>query len=1408
MDKKSAFRTFGKAFVILSLFLGLVITLSFSKNDKNNGTKTYKVHAPFNKKYEEKQLGEILWWEDTERAVGAVGYHKGLLIAPLSFDFGGGMGAGCLAAYNVDDPTSPKKVFDSRNFPNVYHKKGGVDYLGDLGEIHALQFHKDMVLLSDRGDEWNGFVIVDLSGLYDQDPKTNPKVVSRYRFPDIEKSTIYDGFSFSPVWAGGKYVYAPTGSWGFFIIDTGDLKNPKLLAHLTKEQLYDQTLRSVHAIGDLLVLSPAAVRSKKGKLVFVDVSNPSKPNLLNSHPFKTGYQGTLYGNRFYNSGFTRKDGVGKDSLTDIIAYDFSDVMHIKEIVMCTTNKLDKSEYMYLQDDNMFIGDYNGLTRWDVEKDKDKANFAIHIYPQHPPANDYGFVSPLGGNLVVIGSDHSVSSKLNIACHQVESDLKAPEVKSVYPKKGTKGVSPLVKIGISFSDFIDNGCLEHNAVYVKEKGTGKLVKCGFSHGQGIVHAVPMESLKKNRTYSVYITSNLMDMVGNSFEGNSLVTQFSTGDFLSEYDTEVKVDVPREVGTATHIEGIVSFDGAPKKIAYAWDFGDGSAVTSFSEKSSIKKIFKKPGNYSITLLTKAEGTDRVVKATAVQVVHNFLPKTQAATSSTLLLDEKENKMFVVNPDNNTFTCVDTKTNKVMYEEQTGESPVSIAKCKEEIWISCSKSDEIKIHDAASGSLLKTIRLAYGAAPYGIAFNAKTNKIFVALSAVNKIQEIDVIKYELQRSIELYGSLRHIAFLPEKNILVAPQFIAQNQKGAIVQWVDVKKWKVLYQKELIPSLDVDGISNGRGYPNYLGAMAVNPEQNRVWIPAKKDNLFRGLKRDGKPLVFDHTVRSIAVQMDIDTKKELVKDRLDFDNHDFATSATYNAFGNRVYVTTNGSQALFAIDAYNPNNISAFNTYGEGARSIVASRDGNQLYVHNQLSRSISVFNTKPDGDVKFKTKWKIVQKELLAENVLAGKKTFNNTFKSNLSREGYMSCASCHIDGGHDGRIWDLSNLGEGFRNTIDLRGKEGMKHGTLHWSANFDEIQDFDNQIINLNEGTGFLYELLPKKLRKFIPHTSGLHKGLDNLAEYITSLSDYPKSPNKNIDGTYTKSAIKGRQHFIKLACYSCHSGATFTDSGFGTVHNMGTIKSNSGNRLHKKLEGLDTPTLISLWQSAPYLHDGSAKTLEDVFEKGEGAKAQEHRKVGDLSKKEKQELMSFLLELDQEDGITAAELKSKNKKPKFVKERYKADFIYEFQDLKYPIVKVKAFDEDEDQKLTYRIIPSVYSNLFAIDSLTGQVAYIFEEIYLKTIANKVLDSEKQFDIKIMVEDTGAFVRRDTTSLAVHIQFPYLAMSNKEFKRFYVLLIKIKQNKKLSSEELSEYELLKEKSLGYRNNEERWIRTSK
>ena len=96
-----------------------------------------------------------------------------------------------------------------------------------------------------------------------------------------------------------------------------------------------------------------------------------------------------------------------------------------------------------------------------------------------------------------------------------------------------------------------------------------------------------------------------------------------------------------------------------------------------------------------------------------------------------------------------------------------------------------------------------------------------------------------------------------------------------------------------------------------------------------------------------------------------------------------------------------------------------------------------------------------------------------MLSGKQFFYDARDTRLARDRYMSCATCHNDGGHDGRVWDLTGMGEGLRNTIALRGRAGGQ-GFLHWSNNFDEVQDFEGQIRTLAGGTGLMTDALVQR----------------------------------------------------------------------------------------------------------------------------------------------------------------------------------------------------------------------------------------------------------------------------------------------------------------------------------------------
>ena len=167
-----------------------------------------------------------------------------------------------------------------------------------------------------------------------------------------------------------------------------------------------------------------------------------------------------------------------------------------------------------------------------------------------------------------------------------------------------------------------------------------------------------------------------------------------------------------------------------------------------------------------------------------------------------------------------------------------------------------------------------------------------------------------------------------------------------------------------------------------------------------------------------------------------------------------------------------------------------------------------------------------------------------------------------------------------------------------GGGGNAGAPLHWTANFDEVQDFENDIRGFFGGTGLMSDadfFVGTRAQPLGEPKAGVSADLDALAAYVSSLTDAGFSPHRLADGALTADAVAGRALFSTLGCETCHSGPRLSDSTTGVRHDVGTLKPSSGSRAGGPLDGLDTPTLHGLWATAPYLHDGSAPSLRDVL---------------------------------------------------------------------------------------------------------------------------------------------------------------------------------------------------------------------
>ena len=113
--------------------------------------------------------------------------------------------------------------------------------------------------------------------------------------------------------------------------------------------------------------------------------------------------------------------------------------------------------------------------------------------------------------------------------------------------------------------------------------------------------------------------------------------------------------------------------------------------------------------------------------------------------------------------------------------------------------------------------------------------------------------------------------------------------------------------------------------------------------------------------------------------------------------------------------------------------------------------------------------------------------------------------------------------------------------------------------------------------------------------AGRDSDLDALAAYIGTLA-WAKPPH--VPEALLAQVTQGKEIFFsrETGCAACHPPPYYTDSGRRTDdgrfvrHDVGTrAPGGSGS------QELDTPSLLGVLRSEPYLHDGRAKTIEDIF---------------------------------------------------------------------------------------------------------------------------------------------------------------------------------------------------------------------
>ena len=678
------------------------------------------------------------------------------------------------------------------------------------------------------------------------------------------------------------------------------------------------------------------------------------------------------------------------------------------------------------------------------------------------------------------------------------------------------------------------------------------------------------------------------------------------------------------------------GGSASAAHTWIWGDDMRDELASSRDACH-AWAFPGEVLISVVV-ADGAMTADASQRVSVV--FRPSVPRPTgSSSIAYDAARDRVWVVNPDADTVSVIDAVTYERVTEIAVGDHPRTLAIGGDSVAVACQGDATLHVVSAETLEPVRVVPLGAGTEPYGVASTPDGARFVVTLLAAGRIAVVgdeDVIA-----ELEVGPDPRGLGINAD-GVLVISRWRASGE-GSRVVTVDLRDQDtpVLRGETLLPpDVGVDSDTDNDGALSFLGPVVFSPDGGRAVLPALKSNVIAGAYRVGRDLSSQTTARGVVGEVMTDGPAAAVREsfRKSFDDVDFASAAVFSPEGERLYVAFQGAESVVAVDPFAFAITGSIDDVGHAPQGLVLSPDGARLFVQAFLSREVRVYDVRDlSRDPPPLAVVRTVATEPLDPDVLAGKVIFYSSRDPRMSRTSYLSCASCHLDGEADGLVWDFTQRGEGLRNTIPLRGRAGLAHGPLHWSANFDEVQDFEHDIRVGQGGTGFLADDLFHAEMRDEPlggPKAGSSPELDALAAYVTSLSGFGTSPHRREgDPAWDAAFARGRAIFesSEARCATCHSGSAFTDSALDAtrtpvLHDVGTLGPGSGSRLGGVLPGLDTPTLRGLWRSAPYLHDGSAATLREVLVDRNPADAHGH--TSHLDDAALDDLITFLLALD------------------------------------------------------------------------------------------------------------------------------------------------------------------------------------
>jgi DNA-binding beta-propeller fold protein YncE len=552
------------------------------------------------------------------------------------------------------------------------------------------------------------------------------------------------------------------------------------------------------------------------------------------------------------------------------------------------------------------------------------------------------------------------------------------------------------------------------------------------------------------------------------------------------------------------------------------------------------------------------------------------------------------LAANHTSDSVSLIDLEEGKVLSEQACGHKPAAVACSRDgkRAAISNLWSGTVTLLEIDGDALKRLGQVAVGPVPRGLVFAADGSILYVAVAGADEVVALDWAGRKVTHRGPAPREPRRLVLSADGRLLAA----ACSRSGQVRCW-DTRTQQVYWERVIEDGFNLRGMAFTPDGQGLVCAHSVRRE-----FPVSKDNIAEGWVIDSRltRLALKPEVQPSFWQVALDTKGKAVGD---------LAGVAFSADGRRLAVAASGTHELLLLDSASiPWNSGdpgdsldvalqadahKFRRIPLGGRPLaVAFRQGSeQVVVANYLLDAVQIVDARSGTLVRSIALGGPSEPSLARK----GEAIF---YDAQRSHHHWFSCHSCHVEGHTCGLAFDTLNDDSYGSPKLTPTLRNVTRTGPWTWHG---WQKDLDAGVAKSLTETMFGSKPTAEETRA--------------LVAFLGTL-DHPPNPHVDPEGALSPAAQRGKAIFHgKARCARCHKGDDYTSE---SNYDVKLEPDGSPYRLW------NPPSLRGLWDRGPYLHDGRARTLENLLEKHHSSE-----KLGGpaLSPEERKDLIAFLRSL-------------------------------------------------------------------------------------------------------------------------------------------------------------------------------------